>query len=99
MGIVIFWGILVILIAFILVVFLNILVDTSDTSAEGLFSLVIGILLFVICGICFIYATRKYSEKKEYSATEYRLDEKIVTVEENNVVKVDMLYSLTRKNK
>lgn len=97
MGIVIFWGILVILIAFIMGAILNMLIDSSDTSAEGLFSLVIGTLLLVICGICFIFTNQKCFEKKEYSTTEYRLNRSIITVNKNNTVKVDTLYSLEKR--
>ena len=97
MGFVIFWGILAILIAFILGAFTNMFIDSSDRSATELFSLVVGTLLFVICVTCFAFANKKYFEKKEYSATEYRLNEKIVTVEENNIVKTDTLYSLEKR--
>lgn len=98
MGTVIFGGALAILIAFILGAFSNMLIDSRDTSAEGLFSLVAGTLLFVLCVICFIFANQKYFEKEEYSATEYRLNEKIITVEENNIVKTDTLYSFEKRN-
>lgn len=99
MGTVIFWGIVAILMAFVLGLFFDTLMDISDKSAVGIVLLMIGTVLFMICVIGFTLANQKYFEKKEYSATEYRINEKIVTVEENNVVKVDTLYSLTRKNK
>lgn len=97
MGIVIFWGILVILIAFIMGAILNMLIDSSDTLAEGLFPLAIGTLLFVICGTGFIFTNQKYFEKKECSTTEYRLNRSIITVNKNNTVKVDTLYSLEKR--
>lgn len=97
MGIVIFWGILVILIAFIMGAILNMLIDSSDTLAEGLFPLAIGTLLFAICGTGFIFTNQKCFEKKEYSTTEYRLNRSIITVNKNNTVKVDTLYSLEKR--
>lgn len=99
MGTVIFWGIVAILMAFVLGLFSDTLMDTNDKSVAGIVSLMIWTVLFMVCVIGFTLANQKYFEKKEYSATEYRINEKIVTVEENNVVKVDTLYSLTRKNK
>lgn len=99
MGNVIFWGIVAILMAFVLGLFSDTLMDTNDKSVAGIVSLMIWIALFMACVIGFTLANQKYFEKKEYSVTEYHLNKKIVTVEENNVVKVDTLYSLTRKNK
>lgn len=98
MGEVIFWGILVILTAFVLGTYSNMFIDSRDSSAMGLFLLVAGTLLLVICVICFTFVNQKYFEKKEYSATEYRLNEKIVTVDENDTVKVDTLYSFKKRN-
>lgn len=95
MGEVIFWGILVILITLVIGSSANMLID----SMMGVFLLVIGIQLFMISVACFAYANQKYFEKKEYSVTEYQLNRKIITVDENNTVKVDTVFSLTRKNK
>ena len=97
MGEVIFWGILVILMAFVLGLYFEPLMDINDKSVVGIVLLIIWTLLFMVCVIGFTSANQKYFEKKEYSVTEYKLNEKIVTVEENNVAKVDTLYSLTRK--
>lgn len=96
MGEVIFWGILVILAAFVLGVFLDTLMDPNDKSLLGAYIFVVGTLLFMVCVIGFTLANQKYFERKEYSATEYRLNEKIVTVEENDTVKVDTLYSFKK---
>lgn len=94
MGNVILWGILVILTAFVLGVLFDTLMDSNDNFVGVLF--VIGTLLFMVCVIGFTLANQKYFERKEYSATEYRLNEKIVTVEENDTVKVDTLYSFKK---
>lgn len=99
MGVVIFWGILVILITLVIGASANMLIDSSDTSMMGGFFLVMGTLLFVLGVVCFTHANQEYFEKKEYSATEYQLNRKIITVNENDTVKVDTVFSLTRKNK
>lgn len=61
--------------------------------------LVIGTLLIVISVAYFTHTNQEYFEKKEYSVTEYQLNRKIITVDENDTVKVDTVFSLTRKNK
>lgn len=98
MGIVIFWGIVAILMAFVLGLFFDTLMDISDKSAVGIVLLMIGTVLFMVCVIGFTLANQKYFEKKEYSVTEYHLNKKIVTVDENNTVKVDTLYSFEKRN-
>lgn len=98
MGGVIFWGIIALLMAFVIGAFSNMLIDSSDTTVTGLFILVIGALLFVLCVACFTHANQEYFEKKEYSATEYQLNRKIITVDENDTVKVDTLYSFGKRN-
>lgn len=95
MGNVILWGILVILTAFVLGVLFDTLMDSNDNFVGVLF--VVGTHLFIVCVIGFTLANQKYFERKEYSATEYRLNEKIVTVEENDTVKVDILYSFKKR--
>lgn len=99
MGEVIFWGILVILITLVIGSSANMLIDSSGTSMMGVFLLVMATLLFVITVVCFTHANQEYFEKKEYSVTEYQLNRKIITVDENDTVKVDTVFSLTRKNK
>lgn len=57
MGTVIFWGTLAILIAFILGAFSNMLIDSRNTSAEGLFSFRSGNT--TSCDICHMFYIRK----------------------------------------
>lgn len=57
-----------------------------------------GTLLFVIGIAYFTHVNQEYFEKKEYSATEYQLNRKIITVDENDTVKVDTLYSFGKRN-
>lgn len=95
---VIFWGILVILMALVIGAFSDMLIDSSDISVMGLLPLGFGTVLFVIGVACFTFANQKYFEKKEYSTTEYHLNRKIITVDENDTVKVDTLYSFEKRN-
>lgn len=95
---VIFWGILIIIIVFIIGAYSNMLMDSNDSSLSGLFLLMCITLLFVIGVTCFTFANQKYFEKKEYSVTEYHLNKKIITVDENDTVKVDTLYSFEKRN-
>lgn len=98
MGEVIFWGILVIITVLIIGAYLNMLIDSNDGSLIGLSLLVFVTLLFVAAVTCFTFANQKYFEKKEYSVTEYHLNKKIITVDENDTVKVDTLYSFEKRN-
>lgn len=97
MGNIIFWGIVIILLAFVLGVFFDTLMDINDKSVVGIVLFMITTVLFIICVIGFTLANQKYFERKEYSATEYHLNEKIVAVEENDTVKVDILYYFVKK--
>lgn len=97
MGNIVFWGIVIILLAFVLGVFFDTLMDTNDESGVALALFVIGTFLLMLGVMGFTLANQKYFEKKEYSVTEYHLNEKIVTVEENNTVKVDTLYSFEKR--
>lgn len=98
MGEVIFWGIVIILLAFALGVFVDTLMDTNDESVVALAFFVTGTFLLMLGVMGFTLANQKYFEKKEYSVTEYHLNKKIVTVDENNTVKVDTLYSFEKRN-
>ena len=98
MGEVIFWGILIIIIAFIIGAYSNMLMDSNDSSSMGPFLLMCTTILFVISVTCFTFANQKYFEKKEYSVTDYHLNKKIITVDENDTVKVDTLYSFEKRN-
>lgn len=40
---------------------------------------------------------RSYYERKEYSITEYIVNQKVITIKEPDTVKIDTLYYFTRK--
>lgn len=93
---VIFWAMLTILIAFILGATFKEVLGSEISSTAGSVILSFGTFLFVLCIMGFIYYNQDYFEKKKYSTAEYCLNERIVTVEENNAVKVDTLYSFEK---
>lgn len=72
--------------------------DINGKSVVGIVLLMIWTVLFMVCVIEFTLANQEYLEKKEYSVTEYQLNRKIVTVDENNTVKVDTLYYFEKRN-
>ena len=44
-----------------------------------------------------IAAIQEYYEKKEYSSTKYELKKKVITIEEDNTIKLDTVYTFIRK--
>ena len=57
-------------------------------------------MFFLTLSVTFLSrSAQEYYEAKEYSAAEYNFNKKIIISEENNVVKVDIVFSLTKKNK
>lgn len=97
MGNIIFGGIVIILLTFVLGVFFDTLMNTNDKSVVALALFVTGTFLLMLGVMGFTLANQKYFEKKEYSVTEYHLNRKIVTVDENDTVKVDTLYSFEKR--
>lgn len=73
--------------------------DSSDNDNDVLAFVVSMVLLIVSAGLP-ISATCSYVENvetKEYSSTEYSLKKKVVTIEEDNTVKLDTIYTFTNK--
>lgn len=68
--------------------------DRIEAGVVALFILTILIACTVLC----LDVNRRYYERKEYSITEYIVNQKIITVEEPDTVKIDTLYYFTRKN-
>lgn len=66
--------------------------DDNDACLYGLF--IFGII-FSIC--LSIVAIQKYYAKKEYSSTEYELKKKVITIKEDNTIKLDTLYTFKHK--
>ena len=97
MGVVVLCAVFTILMAFILGAFLNMFKDSDSNSVAESYILTAVMFLFVLCILGFICKNQEYFEKKEYSATEYHLNRKTITVKENNAVKVDTLYSFGKR--
>lgn len=77
----------------------------SFSYISSLFCVVFGIATI----ICFVWSIAVVIEEdiddkirqlpKKYSATEYNINKKIITTEENNALKIDTLYYFTKKIK
>lgn len=66
-----------------------------DESSALWFTLtVLGLLLSIGLSTS---AIQKYYEKKEWSSVKYNLKQKVITIEENNTVKLDTVYTFKCK--
>ena len=72
--------------------------DSSDNDNDVLAFVV---MFFLIVSVSLpISATCSYVknvETKEYSSTKYSLKKKVITIEEDNTVKLDTIYTFTHK--
>ena len=64
--------------------------NPTFTSVIAIFYLVVSISISI--GMTYIYV-----ENKEYSSTKYNLKKKVITIEEDNTVKLDTIYTFTHK--
>lgn len=69
----------------------------QERIETDLTSLIVTFCLFV-CIFLYLTTSCKYYKQMEYPASEYNINKKIITTEENDV-KVDTLYYITRKTK
>lgn len=67
--------------------------DRVEARVVALFILAILIACTVLC----LDVNRSYYERKEYSITEYIVNQKVITIKEPDTVKIDTLYYFTRK--
>lgn len=98
MGLIILFSVIAVLVAFatgrIVTVF-----DSSDNDNDVL-AFVIVIFFLIVSVSLPISATCSYVENvetKEYSSTKYSLKKKVITIEEDNTVKLDTIYTFTHK--
>lgn len=98
MGLIILFTVIAVLVAFatgrIVAVF-----DSSDNDNDVL-AFVVSIVLLIVSVSLPISATYSYVknvETKEYSSTKYSLKKKVITIEEDNTVKLDTIYTFTHK--
>lgn len=94
MGTIILFVCCSILLAFLLGVMFEARFDSYDNNALWF------IITMFFLGVCIelsIFATQEYYEKKEYSSVKYDLKKKVITIEEDNTIKLDTLYKFMRK--
>ena len=72
-------------------------VGNSSDNDNNVFASVVGILFLIVSVGLSIGMTCTYVENKKYSSTEYSLKKKVITIEEDNTVKLDTIYTFTHK--
>lgn len=70
--------------------------DSSDNDNDVL-AFVVAMFFLIVSVSLPIGATYSYVENKEYSSTKYNLKKKVITIEEDNTVKLDTIYTFTNK--
>ena len=95
MGTIILFVFLSILFAFLLGMVFAEMCENNDNNTSIWFA----VLMFIFAlnlGLS-IAAIQEYYEKKEYSSTKYELKKKVITIEEDNTIKLDTVYTFMRK--
>lgn len=98
MGLIILFTFIAVIIAFVSGIIVAV-TDSSDNDNDVLAFVVVMFFLIVSVSLP-ISATCSYVENvetKEYSSTKYSLKKKVITIEEDNTVKLDTIYTFTRK--
>lgn len=95
MGLIILFAIISIIVAFLL----GIAVAGADSSDNdnAVFTFVVAMFFLIVSIGLSIGMTYEYVENKEYSSTKYNLKKKVITIEEDNTVKFDTIYTFTNK--
>ena len=95
MGALILFGCILIALAFLSGM---LFVTTNDSPDEDFGCLpIMAVFGFVISVGLFIGAIHEYYQNKEYSSTKYELKKKVITIKENNTVKMDTVYTFKHK--
>lgn len=73
-------------------------VTINDSPDEDFGCLpIMAVFGFIISVGLFIGAIYEYYQNKEYPLTKYELKKKVITIEENNTVKMDTVYTFKHK--
>ena len=95
MSTIILFGFLSILFAFISGVLFNSSDDFRDNKCTLGFIVSMCLLVLNIC-ISFL-EIQEYYENKEYSSTNYEVKKKVITIEEDNTIAIDTVYTFMHK--
>lgn len=71
-------------------------IHDSDNE-EHPFCTILATLWIILSIVLTIGATHEYTENKEYSSVKYELKKKVITIEEDNTVKMDTIYTFIHK--
>ena len=94
MGLIILFTVIAVTVAFVT----GRIVAVSDSSDNDNDALAFVVIFFLIVSVSLpIGATYSYVENKEYSSTKYSLKKKVITIEEDSIVKLDTIYTFTNK--
>lgn len=96
MAAIIIWGILTLMLAFMLGGLLPKNIQT-DNERDLDHIVLVFCCAFAACFALYLNANRRYYEYKKYSAAEYNINKKIITTEEKGIIKTDTLYYFVKK--
>ena len=95
MGAIILFGCISIALAFLSGM---LFVTINDSPDEDFGCLpIMAVFGFVISVGLFIGAIYEYYQNKEYPSTKYELKKKVITIEEENTIKLDTVYTFTHR--
>lgn len=95
MGTIILFVFLSILFAFLLGMVFTEMRENNENITLNWFAFLI--LIFVLTLGLSVAAIQDYYEKKEYSSTKYELKKKVITIEEDNTIELDTVYTFRCK--
>ena len=95
MGAIILFGCISIALVFLSGMLFVTINDSPDEDFGSL--LIMAVFGFVISVSFFIGAIYEYYQNKEYPSTKYELKKKVITIEGNNTVKIDTVYTFKHK--
>lgn len=96
MAAIIIWGILTLIMVFMLG---GLVPKNIQTDNKTDLDLIIMVFCFVFAAFLALYlnANHRYYEHKKYPATEYNINKTIITTEEKGAIKTDTLYYFVKK--
>lgn len=95
MGTIILFVFLSILFAFLLGMVFTEMRENNENTTLNWFAFLILIFVLTLC--LSVAAIQDYYEKKEYSSTKYELKKKVITIEEDNTIELDTVYTFRCK--
>lgn len=92
------WGILTLMLAFMLGGLLPKNIQT-DNERDLDHIVLVFCCVFAACFALYLNANRRYYDGKEYSSVKYELKKKVITIEEDDTIELDTIYTFRPKVK